>query len=180
MSRKIVVTELRRRTFKSQSDVDEQRLRLLKSAEETAKWLRSYVGDSISLLQQMRFHQVGCCPLTSNPLNVVEQLNQTFTVLCSLRAVEELLALHPEAGGFRVALGASSGRDIESVTPGLVAAEVFAATSPSSNNKLNADLKRLSEDSSEHRYVFFSCPNIPKGRQEKREKYGIRVHAVQL
>jgi hypothetical protein len=180
MSKRLAATELRRRVFENQSDVEEQRIRLLKSAEGTAKWLRSYAGDALSLLHQLRFHQVGFCPLTSEPLNVIEQLNQTFTVLCSLRAVEELLVLHPDAGGFRVALGASSGRDIESVVPGLVAAEVFAATSPSSNNKLNADLKRLADDNSEHRYVFFSCPNIPKGRQEKREKYGIKVHAIQL
>jgi hypothetical protein len=172
--------ELRRRTFTSLSEVEEQRTRLLTSAEEAAKWLRSFSGEAISLLHQLRFHKVGICPLTSVPLNFVEQLNQTFTVLCSLSAVEELMDLHPEAGGFRVALGASSGRDIESVVPGLVAAEVFAATSPSSNNKLNEDLKRLSKDTSEHRYVFFVCPNIPKGRQEKKEKYGIRVHAVQL
>ena len=172
--------ELRRRVFSRQAEIEEQRRMLLDSAEQTAKWLRAYSGDALSFLHQTRFHKVGFCPLTSGPLNVVEQLNQTFTILCSLSAVKELLAMHPDVGGFRVALGASSGRDIESVIPGLVAAEVFAATSPSSNNKLNADLNRLAKDSSEHRYVFFACPNIPKGRQEKREKYGVRVHAVEM
>jgi len=171
---------LRRRTFASLSEIEEQKALLITSAEESVKWLRTFSGNALALLHHMRFQKVGFCPLTSEPLNVIEQLNQSFTILTALCAVEELLQLHPDAGGFRVALGASSGRDIESVLPGLVAAEVFAATSPSSNNKLNSDLSRLALDAAKHRYVFFSCPDIPQGRQEMREKYGIRVHAIQL
>ncbi len=62
-------------------------------------------------------------PLTGEALNVIEQLNQTFTILVSLRAVERLIEMHPEANGFRLALATSSGRDIESVEPDLVAGE---------------------------------------------------------
>jgi hypothetical protein len=51
--------------------------------------------------------------------------NQTFTILVSLRAVERLIEMHPEANGFRLALATSNGRDIESVEPDLVAGEVF-------------------------------------------------------
>ena len=39
----------------------------------------------------------------------------------TLSAVEQLIELHPDAGGFRLALGTSSGRDIESVAPDMVA-----------------------------------------------------------
>ena len=69
----------------------------------------------MSVLRAMRFDTVGHDPLTGEPLNVVEQLNQTFTILVTLRAIEQLFELHPDAGGFRLALGTSSGRDIESV-----------------------------------------------------------------
>jgi hypothetical protein len=52
--------------------------------------------------------------------------------------------MHSEADGFRHALATSSGHDIESVAPDLVAAEVFSATHPSSNQKLKKDVARLS------------------------------------
>lgn len=100
----------------------------------------------MTLLKSLRFELVGHDPLTGEPLNVVEQLNQTFTILVSLRAVEKLIEFHPDAGGFRLALGTSSGRDIESVVPDMVAAEVFSATRPSSNQKLKKDVARLSAD----------------------------------
>ena len=75
----------------------------------------------MSLLRALRFETVGHDPLTGEPLNVVEQLNQTFTILVTLRAIEKLFELHPDCGGFRLALGtSSSGRDIESVKEGLV------------------------------------------------------------
>ena len=103
------------------------------SAARTAAWLRSFDAEPMALLKALRFEMVGHNPLTGDPLNVVEQLNQTFTILVTLRAIERLIELHPEAGGFRLALGTSSGRDIENVVPALVAAEVFAATHPASN-----------------------------------------------
>jgi len=134
----------------------------------------------MALLKAMRFETVGHDPLTGAPLNVVEQLNQTFTILVTLRAVERLIELHPDAGGFRLALGTSSGRDIESVVPDLVAAEVFSATHPASNQKLKKDLARLSGDPARHRYVFFAAPGYVAGRQERLETASaIQVHAVE-
>lgn len=65
----------------------------------------------MGLLRAMRFDAIGHDPLTGTPLNVVEHINQTFTILVTLRAVEQLLKLHPEAGGYHLALGTSGGRD---------------------------------------------------------------------
>ena len=115
------------------------------------------------------------------PLNVVEQLNQTFTILVSLRAAERLIELHPDAGGFRLALATSSGRDIESVVPDLVAAEVFSATRPSSNQKLKKDIARLTADPARYRYVFFAAPGFVSGRQEALETSpDVEVHCVEV
>jgi len=50
-----------------------------------------------------------------------------------------------------LALGTSSGRDIESGAPDMAAAEVFSATHPNSNQKLKKDLARLSADPARHR-----------------------------
>jgi hypothetical protein len=94
----------------------------------------------MALMKALRFETVGHDPLTGDPLNLIEQLNQTFTILVTLRAIERLIELYPNAGGFQLALSTSSGRDIESVKPGLVAAEVFSATRPTSNQKLKKDL----------------------------------------
>jgi hypothetical protein len=109
------------------------------------------------------------------------QLNQTFTILVSLRAVERLIEMHPEANGFRLALATSSGRDIESVEPNLVASEVFSATHPGSNQKLKKDIARLASDPARHRYVFFAAPKYTTGRQAHLETVpGVEVHCVEL
>jgi hypothetical protein len=91
-----------------------------------------------------------------------------------------LIELHPDAGGFRLALGTSSGRDIESVVPDMVAAEVFSATHPNSNQKLKKDLARLSADPARHRYVFFAAPGYVAGRHERLETApGVQVYVVE-
>ena len=139
----------------------------------------------MALLSALRFDLVGHDPLlTSKRLNIVKQLNQTFTILVTLRAIERLLELHPDADGFRLALGTSSGRDIESVAPDVVAAEVFSATRPTSNQKLKKDIERLSADPARNRYVFFASRGFSAGRLSELELKlktapGIQLHAVE-
>lgn len=169
-----------RPVIRSIADAEGMYAQMLAGAANTAAWLRNFTGDPMGLLKSLRFELVGHDPLTGEPLNVVEQLNQTFTILVTLRAVERLIELHPDVDGFRLALGTSSGRDIESVAPDLVAAEVFSATRPSSNQKLKKDVERLSADPAQHRYVFFAAPGYAAGRQERLETIsGIQVHAVE-
>ncbi len=165
----------RRPVIQTIADAEHMHAQILDGAARTATWLRSFDADPMMLLRKLRFETVGHNPLTGAPLNVVEQLNQTFTILVSLRAVEKLIELHPEAKGFRLALGTSSGRDIESVEPDLVAAEVFSATHPNSNQKLRKDIARLEVDPALHRYVFFAAPNYAPGRQQQHERAGTGV-----
>jgi hypothetical protein len=62
----------------------------------------------------------------------------------------------------------------------LVAAEVFSATHPNSNQKLKKDLARLSADPARHRYVFFAAPGYVVGRNERLETVpGVQVHVVE-
>lgn len=173
--------DLRLRVISTVAEARAIEVQVLASAEATVTWLREFKGSPLELLAAMRFTTAGRDPLSDRPLNVVEQLNQTFTVLVALRAVEALIELHPDAGGFRPALGAIAGRDIESVQPGLVAAEVFAAVHPSNNDKLASELRRLRADNSRHRYVSFSSPGFAPGRRTELEKVaGIQVHCVDL
>jgi hypothetical protein len=174
-------TDPKKRTILSFAQAEDMHAQIAESAANTAKWLVEQKNDPMSLLRAIRFDPVGHDPLTGEPLNIVEQLNQTFTILVTLRAIERLFELHPDAGGYHLALGTSSGRDIESVKEGLVAAEAFSATSPASNQKLKKDLMRLETDPAQHRYVFFCCPGYSAGRQPKLETIsGIQVHAVDL
>ncbi len=52
---------------------------------------------------------------------------------------------------------------IESDFDGGIAAEVFAAVHPKSNNKLQKDIQKVLDVNVKHKYVFFMCPNIKKG-----------------
>lgn len=175
------VPDLRRTVIRSVSDAEALHGQLLSAAERTVVWLRAFTGSPLELLSAMRFQTVGHNPLTGEALNVVEQLNQTFTILVTLRAVERLIVMHPEANGFRLALATSSGRDIESVEPDLVSAEVFSATHPGSNQKLKKDIARLTADPARYRYVFFAAPNYVCGRQTQLETVpGVEVHCVDL
>jgi hypothetical protein len=45
------------------------------------------------------------CIAPPSALNLVEQINQTWTYLVALAAAKQLLTLHPEAGGYRLAPG---------------------------------------------------------------------------
>jgi hypothetical protein len=172
----------RRPIIHSIDQAETMHARLLEGAAATAKFLREFSGEPMALLKALRFELVGHDPLTGEPLNVVEQLNQTFTILVTLRAIERLIELHPDAGGFKLALGTSSGRDIESVVPDFVAAEVFSATKPTSNRKLKKDIARLSTDPARYRYVFFASPGFLPGRQDKLELKtapGVHVYVVE-
>ena len=134
------------------------------AAEQAVSDLRLRLGqsDALDLLRAVKFERMGRDPLDPNRQinsNLMEQVNQTFTALVSVRAVEYLFDHHPEAAPFRLNLGTAPGSDIESLD-GSVAAEVFAATYPNSNNKLKKDIQKVKEkeDTAKHLYVFFHCP----------------------
>ena len=81
----------------------------------------------------------------------------------TLSAVQELWSLHPSARSFDLCLGTSGGTDISSEADGGVAAEVFAAVSPTNNQKLAKDVVKVAQTEAAYKYVFFSCPEVPSG-----------------
>ena len=119
--------------------------------------------DDIGFLERIKFDQIGFDPLDANrDLNLIEQVNQTFTYLASLRAAKVLFMNHEDLCSLKLNLGTSAGSDLES-DDGEIVAEVFAATRTGSNDKLNKDIARVKGVSARHKYVFFMCPGIPKG-----------------
>ncbi len=165
----------------SATQIDELLGQVDTAARRTHDWLLAHAEDSIALFKAMKFDPVGRHPVEDRPLNIIEQVNQTWTFTVALLATRQLLKLHPEAQGFKVAPGAhmSLPLDIMSIVPGLVGAETFAAVKPSSNNKLNKDLLKLSQHRETYRYVFMMCPDFRPGHHPKLDRCGVQVWAVE-
>ncbi|HBW38305.1 hypothetical protein [Desulfosporosinus sp. BICA1-9] len=137
------------------------KLSILETAESTTTKLKELLEHKkgIDLFHEIRFHEFGQDPLEDRALNLVEQLNQTFTYLTSLMATEYLLETHPEHAPFILNLGTSPGYDVVSKDE-VVIAETFSAVSPSSNDKLKKDCIRVrAQTGALHKYVFYYSPD---------------------
>jgi hypothetical protein len=163
---------VKKQVVSSLADIERLEHRVATSATETVSRLNKLLaGPALSVLAAMKFEQSGCDPLdAARPLNLVEQLNQSFTYLATLEAAKWLMREHAAHAPFTLNLGTTPGSDIES-TDKLVCAETFAATHPDSNDKLRNDLARLRASSATHRYVFYLSPRATR----RSEVDGIRI-----
>lgn len=167
----------------SVEDADKLMDEIRRSAARVHDWITAQTGDPLVMLKCMKFCQVGFHPIKGHKLNLVEQINQTWTFAVAIAAARQLLLLHPEAGGFRLAPGAhfSQPLDIMSEVEGLVGAETFAAVHPDNNGKMDVDLAKLAGRPETHRYVFFMSPRCPGNeRQPQFEKNGVQVWSVDV
>ena len=166
------------------SDIEELRARVWNAARLTREELHTLDANPLEALRELKFEQWGHQPWRGSkehrPMNFIEQLNQTFTVLVSLAAAERLMEWFPQCGGLRLNLGATRGRDIEGIIPNKVEAEVFAAVRPNNNGKVTKDIKRLEMSSASHRYVFFYAPGFTYGRKCCLEQAGSEVQVYAL
>lgn len=168
---------------RSVEDIDVYLGQVRKAATDTHRWVATQTGDPLDFLRRLKFETIGFHPIEGHPLNLVEQINQTWTFAVALAATRLLLDLHPEAGGFRLAPGAHAAiaLDIMSEIAGVVGAETFAAVDPKNNGKLEKDLKKLSARSEQHRYVFFMSPCFPGSkRRVELERYDVQVWSVDV
>lgn len=162
-------------------EADELMTAVRMSAERAQAWIAAQSGDPLDLLRRMKFDQIGFHPLEDRPLNLIEQINQTWTFAVAIAAARQLLELHPDVGGMRLAPGAHASLDLDvmSETAGQVGAETFAAVSPRNNGKLKADLDKLARRRERHRYVFFMSPLFPGNeRRPQFERDGVEVWSV--
>jgi hypothetical protein len=170
-------------TVRTNEDLDRYMEKVRESARRVREQIAAQTGDPLDSLRRMKFEQIGFDPIEHHPLNLVEQINQTWTYAVALAAARQLLALHPEAGGFRLAPGAyaSIELDIMSEAPGLVGAETFAAVDPKNNNKLKNDLAKMALRTERYRYVFFSSPKFPTAKRLPQfERDGVQVWCVEV
>ena len=133
--------------------------------------LKKLSDDPLDTLHKLRFEKYGRHPWEDRELNLIEQLNQTFTAMTSLAAARRLMDMKwfPRSGGLCLNLGAAPGRDIKGIHPGVVEAEVFAAVNPKNNGKLKKDIDRMKESRAENLYVFFYAPSCTPGHKPKLE-----------
>lgn len=170
-------------TVRSIADADSLLARIRRSAERVHDWVAAYRGDPLDMLEKMKFEPIGFHPIAGHALNLVEQINQTWTFAVAIAAARQLLELHPDAGGYRLAPGAhaSQALDIMSEIPDLVGAETFATVHPSNNGKLQKDLAKLAGRPEQYRYVFFMSPKFPGAvRYPKFEREGVQVWSVHV
>jgi hypothetical protein len=149
------------------------------SSEQTRLQIAELSGnvDSLEFLYRMKFEALGHDPLVlERKLNLIEQLNQTFTYLASFRAAEVLFDQHKDISSLTMNLGTKSGWDIETQDGGGLVAEVFAAVTPENNRKLSKDIERVASSHAKHRYVFFMCPGYKAGKYfSRRSTKGVVV-----
>lgn len=153
---------------------------LYKSMDKSLLQISSEItsNSSQALFLKMKFGSIGYDPLNSKrELNIIEQINQSFTYLASFYALEVLFTEYSDLAPFRLNLGTASGSDIESEC-GSLAAEVFAAVYPSSNQKLKKDINKVLKTDAKLKFVFFMCPNFELGRQPKIERDNVIVWAL--
>ncbi len=147
MNKKLIISSLQ--------DAMKYRNQIIENSNQTSTKLCELlsVNNGFGSLKEIKFTKCGQDPLFDSSLNFIEQVNQTFTYLVCLRAVEQLLILHP-ATSFVVNFGTQSGFDICSMD-GDIICECFAATSPKSNQKLEKDAHRVDSKDAKYKYVIF-------------------------
>lgn len=164
-------------------DIDRYLCQVRKAAASVHAWFAVQSGDPLDLLRRMKFEAIGFHPIEGHALNIIEQINQTWTYAVALSAARRLLELHPEAGGYRLAPGAHAALelDIMSESAGLVGAETFATVDPRNNCKLEQDLRKLAVRTERHRYVFFMSPSFPGVKRLMQfERNDIQVWSVDV
>jgi hypothetical protein len=104
----------------SAADIDRWLERILIAAQKTASAFEAQADEPLRALYRMKFETVGYHPVDHRPLNIIEQVNQTWTFVTALEAARLLLEWHPGVGALLLApdAHASQALDIMSEAPG--------------------------------------------------------------
>lgn len=140
----------------SKEQCEQYKIRIHNNLQKCAEMVKELLvnKEASSFFEKAKYEKIVIDPLTEEPENLIEVINQCQTYLVSLAGAEYLVSKFP-GSTFTINLGNVSGYDIES-EDGSIIAECFAATSYKSNSKLVKDLKRLTEEKNAiYKYEFF-------------------------
>ncbi len=65
----------------TRADADRYLARVRQAAADVRTWMSEQTGDPLYTLRRMKFEAVGYHPIDAHPLNLVEQINRTWTFL---------------------------------------------------------------------------------------------------
>jgi hypothetical protein len=82
-------------TVRTVADADLLMEKVRTAAASVRDWMAGQTGDPLEILRRMKFEPVGFHPIRGHALNIVEQINQTWTYCVALAAARQLLLLHP-------------------------------------------------------------------------------------
>ena len=152
------------------------------SAFRARQKLRKLSDNPMEAFHQLKFEQIGHNAVKERPQSLIEQLYRTFKIMATLAAAERILEQCPGSGGLRLRLAqdfpilspfnlapSKQGPEVESMEPGVLAAEVFAAVHSASNAALRKSCERLTHSRAAYRYVFFYSPGERAGHRDDLE-----------
>ena len=156
--------------FHDKDQIQLLKKKIINSSNDSVKALLNSC-QGIDFIKQVKFSQCGFDPLFDEPLNFIEQVNQTCTYLVCLSALDILFDYYP-SHNFYINFGTQSGYDIVSENEEIIC-ECFAATSPDSNGKLEKDTKKVFNDSkSIKKYViYYASSPKPVHEENIKRKY---------
>lgn len=139
----------------SKEQIAELRSAITQNAEMSYLVLREELSRKapMEFWAALKFDRMGRDPVSGQPQNLIEQINQMYSSLVVLSAADDLLDMHPGVT-LELQLGVSSGYDIHS-SDGQIVAECFSVTTVSSNRKLDKDCKKLEISNATEKYIYF-------------------------
>lgn len=161
------------RVIKDKVELNNLRKEIMESLDQSVSMIGEFMDstDSLSFFKKIKFEKTVIDPLTGEPENFAEMIDQCQTYLVTIMGAEYLIDKFPDTE-FTIHLGNVSGYDIISKDESIIA-ECFASTNYKNNNKLYNDLKGLAENKTAvHKYEFFTdFKATPKVISNAKEKY---------
>ena len=147
--------------IKSVDELEKYKVLIKETSEKTVSNIQELLlnYNSIGILHQFKFNQVGYEPIQGYKLNFIEQINQMFSHIVTLKAVEILLNRYPDKE-FILNLGTQGGYDVLSVDNSIIC-ECFSSTNPISNNKIKNDAEKLMKNTNaDMKYIIFYSAEV--------------------
>jgi hypothetical protein len=147
--------------IKSLEDLHKYKQLIKENSNKTIANIKTLVSteDSISVLHELKFNQLGYEPIQGYRLNFIEQLNQMFSHIVVLKGAELLLKTYPDKE-FILNIGTQGGFDIVSCDDKIIC-ECFSTTNPISNNKIKLDAEKLlKNNTAERKYIIFFSKEV--------------------
>ena len=102
-------------TVRDLSELDELQDRIRQSADHAHEWIQAQT-EPLEMLRAMKFEMAGFDPMKPDRrMNLIEQINQTWTFAVAVEATRKLFELHPNADRMKVIVSVGAYRDLQRI-----------------------------------------------------------------